>query len=71
MNMVVGDVITEIGQIGLWLQAIGVIIVLWIIFQLILLYINRRRMKEVHQIKKDMFRIERKIDRLLKSKKRS
>ncbi len=56
----------ELGQIALWLQAVGAIVVLWIIFELIILYFNRKRMKEIYQIKEDMRRIERKIDNILK-----
>jgi len=66
--MVVGEVIAEIGQIGLWLQALGIVIVLAIVFQIISFIYNRRRMKQIHQIRKDMRRIESKIDKLVKRK---
>lgn len=59
------ELIGKVGEIGLYLQALGFIIVLWIIFQLILLYFNRKRMLEVYKIKQDMKRIEEKIDRIL------
>jgi len=58
--------ISGIGQIGIWLQALGIIAVVWIIFQIISLIINRRRMKEVYAIKEDMKRIEGKIDDIKK-----
>lgn len=61
--------IGEIGQIALWLQAVGVVVVLWIVFQIVILYFNHKRMKEVYQIKEDMKRIERKIDNILKGRK--
>lgn len=57
--------VSEIGKIGLWLQAVGLIVVAWIIFSIIDLLINRKRMKEVYKIKKDMKRIEGKIDKIL------
>jgi hypothetical protein len=66
--MVVGDVITEIGKIGLWLKTAGIIFILWIIFQVVNFIINRKRMKEIYNIKDDMKRIEKKIDRILKKK---
>jgi hypothetical protein len=60
--------IGEIGKIGLWLQALGVVVLAWILFQLVALWFNRKRMKEIHLIKQDMVRIERKIDALLKKR---
>ena len=61
--------IKEIGQITLWLQAIGIIGALWIVFQSVSLFLNRKRMKEVYAIHKDMERIEGKIDKILAKKK--
>ncbi|MDO8563604.1 MAG: hypothetical protein Q7R87_01205 [Nanoarchaeota archaeon] len=62
-------VIGSIGEIALWLQAVGVVVILWIIFEAFALYYATKRMKEVHIIKKDMARIEGKIDIILKRKK--
>jgi len=63
------DVISGLGSIGRWIQAIGLFIVLWIVFQLIVLWFNTKRMKEVYRIKEDMKRIESKIDRILRKTK--
>lgn len=63
------EIINEIGKIGRWLEALGLIIILWIIFQIVSLVINRKRMKEIYIIKKDMKRIEGKIDKILNKKK--
>ena len=63
-----GSIITEIGSIALWLQTLGIIVVLWIIFEIIAFWFNRKRMQEVYKIKHDMKRIERKIDKILKQK---
>jgi len=59
----------EIGQIVLWMQAVGIVLIIWIIVQGAVFYFNRKRMREVYQIKKDMVRIERKIDKILSKKK--
>lgn len=67
--MVIGEVITEVGQIALWLQALGIVIVLAIIFQVISFIYNRKRMREIDQIKKDMIRIEGKINKIIKQTK--
>ncbi len=61
----ISGLVLEIGRVGLWLQALGVIVIAWIIFQIISLIINRKRMKEIYSIKKDMKRIEGKIDKIL------
>ena len=62
------SILSRIGQIGLWLQALGVVVVLWIIFEIIALTYHRKRMKEIYKIKEDMGRIEGKIDRILEKK---
>lgn len=58
----VTQLITEVGSVLLWMQALGVILLLWIVFEIIALYYHRKRMKEVYAIKEDMKRIEKKID---------
>lgn len=66
-NVPIG-LITEVGKIGLWMQTIGVIVMLWIIFQLVFLWFNTKRMDEVHKIREEMKRIEGKIDKILKKR---
>jgi len=41
--------ITQVGQIALWMQALGIVIILYLIFQTISLILNWRRMKEVYK----------------------
>lgn len=64
----VGTIIVALGKIGLWIQALGIVVVLWIVFQLVNFFINRRRMKEIYTIKDDMRRMEGKLDKLLKKR---
>ena len=64
----VAGILIQLGNIALWLQALGIVVVLWIIFQLINFFINRKRMKELYTIKADMKRMEGKLDRLLKKR---
>jgi len=64
------SLVSEVGKIGLWLQALGLVVILWVIFKIIALVMNRKRMREVYRIKEDMKRIESKIDNILASKKR-
>ncbi|MBM3233122.1 hypothetical protein FJZ18_03090 [Candidatus Pacearchaeota archaeon] len=61
------DLIRDIGQIGLWLQTLGVIVVLWIVFEVYAFLVRRKRMKEIYAIKEDMKRIEKKVDKILKN----
>ena len=57
--------IHEVGQIGLWLQALGIVIVITVIFDVIAFLLNRKRLKEISIIKSDMQRIENKIDKII------
>lgn len=66
MAVGIDDVVIQLGQIGLWLQALGIIVILWIIFQIIAVIVNRKKRKTLYAIKEDVERIEKKIDRLLK-----
>lgn len=61
-----GGLILEVGRIASWLQALGIVVALWIIFQAVSLWINLRRFRQVMKIKSDMDRIEGKLDKILK-----
>tara|TARA_Y100000310_G_scaffold136886_1_gene135793 strand:+ start:183 stop:416 length:234 start_codon:yes stop_codon:yes gene_type:complete len=63
---VLSSTILEIGKVALWLQALGVIIVLWIIFQIVLIVNDREKRKVIYSIKEDLIRIEKKVDKLSK-----
>lgn len=63
------DVAVQFGQFGKWLQAIGLIVILWIGFQIFNLWINRRKKKELVKIREDIKRVENKVDKLLKKRK--
>ena len=65
-----GGLISEVGKVGLWLQAIGIVIVLWIIFQIITLVVNRKKRKALYRIENKLKTLERKIDLLLKTKRK-
>lgn len=63
------EILSKIGYVALWLQALGIILILWIVAEAFAFYYNRRRLKEVYAIRDDMKRIEGKIDRILGRKK--
>ncbi len=63
-----GTILLRLGEIGLWVQALGIAVVLWIVFQIIGFILNSRRMREIYEIRKDMKRMESKLDKLMKKR---
>ena len=62
------EVAITVGSIGKWLQAIGIIIILWLIIQIINWFYNRKKTKNLYALNERMERIEKKLDRVLKKK---
>jgi len=60
------DIIFEMGKIALWMQALGIVIILNIISTIVFLIIERKKRKTIKDIQEDVIRIEKKIDRLKK-----
>lgn len=58
---VIDDVVVELGQVGLWIQAVGLVVILWIIFQAITMYYNRKRRLMLIEINERLKRIEQKL----------
>jgi len=72
---IVGDLVAEIGRIGHWLQALGLLIVLWLAFQIIALIVNRKNRRRIKralarfdEVDARLKRIEKKVDGLGKKK---
>ena len=65
--VVIEDVVVQLGQIGLWVQAVGLVVILWIIVEAITLYYNRKRRLLLMNIDERLKRVEKKID-LIKKK---
>lgn len=69
--MVVGEeevlsILAGIGQIGIWLQAIGLIVVIWIVFQVVSFIINKKNRNTLKDLRLDIKRLESKVDKLKK-----
>ncbi len=64
---VIAEVLKEVGQVGLWIQAVGIVIILWIVFQVIILINNRIKRKQLYKIEDRLKRIEGKINKLIES----
>jgi len=60
--VVIEDVVVQLGQIGLWVQAVGLVVILWIIVEAVTLYYNRRRRLLLMDIDERLKRVEKKID---------
>ncbi len=63
------SVIGEMGQVMLWLQAVGVILIAWLAIQVFILIKDKKKRKTLYQIQEDLEKIDKKIDKLLKKKK--
>ena len=67
-DTVVGNLIVEVGKVGNWIQALGLIVVIWIVVQVINLILNKKKRNTLRKISEDLVRIEKKVDRLGKKK---
>jgi len=68
-NVTAGNLLVEIGQIGNWLQALGILVIVWIIMQAVTYYFNRKRLKVLYRVVDRIDRLEEKIDKLAKRRK--
>lgn len=53
---------SQIAQINLWLKGLGIFVIVWVVYVVVLFVMERERMKRFDEI-------ERKIDKLLAKKK--
>lgn len=58
------EIISQLGNIWLGLKALGIVVVLWIIFQITAFLLNRKKTKTIKSIKEDLKRIEEKLDKI-------
>jgi hypothetical protein len=63
-----GALVADIGKIGLWIQALGIVIILWIAFQIISLVNGRIRRKRLYTMNEKLESMDKKLNRLLKKK---
>ena len=45
----IDEILTQVGEIGLWLQALGIVIILMIIFNVISFIFNRKNIKNYNK----------------------
>ncbi|MBS3086360.1 hypothetical protein J4422_01525 [Candidatus Pacearchaeota archaeon] len=61
----IDEILTQVGEIGLWLQALGIVILLMILFNVISFISNKKKLKELTAINKNIKRIEKKVNKIL------
>lgn len=58
----------EVKQLASWLQALGIVMFLWLIFQIIALVVRDKNKKLLQKIEKDLKNLDFKINRLIRKK---
>jgi len=61
---ILSEAISGIGRIALVMQALGIIVIFWVIFQVVNLLLNRNRGKLLSNVNKKLGDLEKKIDRI-------
>lgn len=57
----VNDLAVKLGSLGRWMQALGLVVVLWIIVQIINFYVVGKRMKKLSNIEEKLDKIDKKL----------
>ena len=60
------ELVLELGKIGKWVQAVGLFVVVWIVIQLINLFLNKKRLASLRKMESNLKRLEKKMDKLSK-----
>ncbi|MBM3232410.1 hypothetical protein FJZ21_03495 [Candidatus Pacearchaeota archaeon] len=58
------EIVLALGEVGLWIQAVGLLVVAWIIVQSITMYFNRKRRLLLEEINKRLIRVENKLNKI-------
>jgi biopolymer transport protein ExbB/TolQ len=64
------SIVITLGKFGKWLQAIGIIVILWIVFQVIAFITRRKQRKSIEIVKRNVKRLEEKVDNLVEMNKK-
>ena len=55
----------QVNQISLWIKGLGVIAIAWIVYSIVMFFINQKRAKKIEELGKSVKRMENKIDKLV------
>jgi len=58
------EILNQLGAIGKWLQAIGIIFLLWLIFQVTNFIINGKRISKLNSIENRLETLDKKLNKL-------
>jgi len=62
------SILTSVGNLALWMQTIGLVVVLWILFEIAIIVFQVKRKRSLKHINERLINLERKIDKLIKKK---
>ena len=62
------ELVLELGKIGKWIQAVGLVVIIWISIQIYYFFLNKKRMNFLKEMETNLERLEKKIDKLSKKK---
>ena len=65
-NELLNGAISEVGKLGLWMQAVGLLVVFWLAFQIVLIVQNYVKRKLLRSIELKIDNLGKKVDRLSK-----
>ncbi len=60
------EIVLALGQVGLWIQAVGILVIIWLVVQFITMYFNRRRRLLLEEINQRLKRVESKLNKISK-----
>ena len=62
------ELVLEVGKIGIWVQAVGLFVVIWTVIQLSNFFLNRKRLATLRKMESNLKILEKKVDKLSKNK---
>jgi len=64
--VMIEDIVVQVGRLGLWIQALGLVVVIWLIIQGVTFYFNRKKRKMIEETRDRVKAVEEKLDSLVK-----
>ncbi|MBS3083700.1 hypothetical protein J4423_02750 [Candidatus Pacearchaeota archaeon] len=61
--VVIDEILLKLGEVGLWVQAVGLLVIIWIIVQGITMYFNRKRRLLLMEINNRLKNVEKKLSK--------
>jgi len=58
------EIVTAVGSLGKWIQAVGLLVIFWIVADAITMYYNRKRRKLLEDIDKKVTEFDKRLARI-------